>query len=521
MRFLSGPSGQRLCVFCAAIVVVGLCGCGEFFASKPTEMESVNIRREMREVRMIEDTNDIRMPDLFDEPPKIIKQTVAGAEEWKLFYYCRHHTADAMAEIVNEQFGSKLFDPKGKSTVVPNYKVSVSLKTNQLIVRCQSEEDVQSVVELLEIVDVAPIQVKIDCLISEVYADKTLDWETTVQIGDLFGEDIAMGGSAQPFGEDVLDLVTEGAILPAFPGASLREVARSKMGLKIGYASDKHNFLAMVDLLESKGYLKILMNPTLEVVNGQKARIQASEKVPLEHVFLRDREGFVESRTEYVDVIDSLEVIPHVFADGYIGLETTALIGSKSTPEGVKQIRIVTKREIFNKENRIRQGESLVIGGIRKSEDHSVVRGIPLLRDIPIIGVLFSSKDYEERAKETIFILSPSISTGGVPNKDMAKRIRRRHAPAEFYGIQEKIMDPLGWEARERELQSELRQLREERLKTETANARPESHVEGASESSTKGPGNTILESQGTNRDMGVMLDTLGKNIEGLKEDQQ
>jgi type II secretory pathway component GspD/PulD (secretin) len=524
MGFLSFHFFQRLYILSAAFVIIGICGCGEFFASKPTEMESESIRREMREVRLIEDTNNIKMPEVFDEPPRILKQTVAGEEEWKLFYYCRHHTADTMADIVNEQFGSKLFDPKGKSKVVPNYNVSVNLATNQLIVRCPSEQDIQAVVELLEIVDVPPIQVKIDCLISEVYADKTLDWETTVQIGDLFGEDIAMGGSAQPFGEDVLDLVQEGGILPAFPGASLREVARSKMGLKIGYASDKHNFLAMVDLLESKGYLKILMNPTLEVVNGQKARIQASEKVPLEQVFLRDREGFVESRTEYVDVVDSLEVIPHVFADGYIGLETTALIGSKSTPEGVKQIRIVTKREIFNKENRIRQGESLVIGGIRKSEDHSVVRGIPLLRDIPIIGVLFSSKDYEERAKETIFILSPSISTGGIPNEDMARRVRRRHAPAEYYGIQEQIMDPLGWEARERELQSELRQLREERLKAETANAQ-KSNVEGspkskATEPPVKGSGTAVLESQGTNRDMGIMLETLGKSIDKLKKDR-
>jgi len=522
IRFLGGLSGQRLSFLFAAVSLVGICGCGEFFASKQTELESESIRREMCEIRLVEDINDIPMPNIFDEPPRVVKQTVAGGEEWKLFYFCRHHTVDKLVEIINDQFSSKLFNAKGKSETLPNYKVSSNPATNQLIVRCPTEQDVKAVLEVLEIVDVAPIQVKISCLISEVYADKTLDWETTVQVFDLFGEDIAMGGSAQPFGVDVLDLVQEGAILPAFPGASLREVARAKMGLKIGYASEKHNFLAMVDLLESKGYLKILMNPTLEVVNGQKATIKSSERVPLEKVYLRDREGFVESKTEYVDVVDSLEIIPHVFADGHIGLETTALIGSKATPEGVKQIRIVTKREIYNKENRIRHGESLVIGGIRKSEQHAVVRGIPVLKDIPIIGVLFSSKDFEERAIETIFILTPTISEGGIPNAEMAERMRRRHAPAEPSDIQGKMLYPLGSKARERELQRQLRQLREERLKAETANAQRESKVAGApeskvAESPVKGPTTTVLESQGTSRDMGVMLENLGKSLEELK----
>lgn len=319
------------------------------------------------------------------------------------------------------------FDKKGKSTTIPDYTISSNLPTNQLIVRCPNHPDVEAVLELLEMVDVPPIQVKIDCLISEIYADKTLDWETTIEIGDLLGEDISLGGSARLFGSDVLALITEGTTLPAFPGASLREVARAKMGLKIGYYSTAHDFLAVVDLLESKGYLKVLMNPSLEVVNGQKARIQSSERVPLEKMYLHDREGFVETKTEYVDVIDALEIVPHVFADGYIGLETTALIGSKNVPEGVKQIRIVTKREIYNQENRIRQGQSLVIGGIRKSEEHSVVHGVPFLRDIPLLGVLFSSKDYEERAIETIFILTPTISSGGIPNKEMVEELRKKH----------------------------------------------------------------------------------------------
>ena len=48
------------------------------------------------------------------------------------------------------------------------------------------------------------------------------------------------------------------------------------------------------------------------------------------------------------------------------------------------------------------------------SEERSVVRGSPFLQDLPVIGMFFSSKDFEEKAMEVIFILTPSISSGGI-----------------------------------------------------------------------------------------------------------
>ncbi|MHC4755031.1 MAG: type II secretion system protein GspD, partial [Planctomycetota bacterium] len=202
---------------------------------------------------------------------------------------------------------------------------------------------------------------------------------------------------------------------------------------------------ALVDLLVSRGYLKVLMNPSLEVVNGKTGEILISERVPLDQITTVTRDGFLVTETDYIDVVDSLKITPHVFADDYIGLETTALIGSKSTPEGVKQVPIVTKRQINNQENRIRQGQSLVIGGIRKTEKRSVVRGVPFLKDIPILGVLFSSKDFEERGKEVLFIITPSVSTGGIATEKMIDDLRKTHSNTRYQrGLEDVLLDPLG-----------------------------------------------------------------------------
>ena len=432
-------------------VVLWFTGWGSVFALTNTEHITEKTLRDLK-IDVIAPEPNIAMSEIYKIPPKIFKQIVGGTPEWKLSYFCKNHTSDELKIIVHEQFASKLFDKKGKETKLVDYTVSSNPSTNQLIVRCPTQEDAEEVLEFLEAVDVAPIQVKIDCLISEVYADMTFDRETTIAIENLFGESVTLKPGGTAFGADVQQLVQDDEYLPAFPGASLREVARSRMGLNLGYlnpAKAGHTFTLLIDLLESRGYLKILMNPTLEVVNGGTAKILSTQKVPLDRITMRSTQSdYLETKTEYEDIVDSLEITAHVFADGYIGLETNVVLGSKNTPEGVKQIPIVTKKEITSKNNRIRHGESLIIGGMRKNEEFGVARGVPILKDIPLIGFLFSSEDTEKRAVETLFVLTPTVSTGGRPTEEVMKEVQGRHEPDNPVGLGEMIKDPFGLKTR-------------------------------------------------------------------------
>jgi len=143
---------------------------------------------------------------------------------------------------------------------------------------------------------------------------------------------------------------------------------------------------------------------------------------------------------------------------------------------------IVTKKEIENQENRIRRGESLIIGGIRKSERRDVVRGIPGLKDIPIVGILFSGRDFEERVIETIFVLTPTISTGGIPNQEMVKDIRRKHETPGSEALHEAITDPFGLKARERQQKQKMLEAEEAYLEAEAEKAEARSAIRQANE---------------------------------------
>jgi type II secretory pathway component GspD/PulD (secretin) len=376
---------------------------------------------------------------------------------------------------------------------------------NQIVAFCKDDAQADVVQQYLEMTDVSPVQVNIDCLIIERFGDITMDWETSILVQNLLGEEITLGEQLGTFfesksgdavrgiknGESVLfsaardfPLVSEemwnsmqrGALLdlaPAFPGAALRETERGAFGMDFGYWDNMgvpdHQVRTIVDVLVSRGYLKILLNPKLETINGKEASVTIKDYVPIEEVKTGSAGASgVYNITKYVWVSDTLTVTPHVYADGSVGLQTEILIGSRSKPEGVVQRPIITERSIKVAENRIETGKSLIIGGMRKSEKRSVIRGVPFLKDIPLLGILFSSKDFEEKGTEIIFILTPSVSSGGVENEEIVEKIRGKYEEPQYkQGLTDIITDPLGQDPSTQVIEKEATEAEMGRIQAE------------------------------------------------------
>ena len=410
---------------CAAF----LAGCEESFNDKPGELEARATLSDIEQTRANPSVNN-PLPNLYLQPPKRVKV----ADGMKVFYFTREQPAAQMATIITTQMG---------------YKVTANDATNQLIVHCANDVEADKVLEILKLIDLSPIQVNIDCMIVELYADKTFDRETTVDITNIFGEDFTFGGKS-----------------PSFPGASLRETKRGTFGMGIGYESDKVKML--VDMLVSRGYLKILMNPTLETVNGQKAKVLSRDNTPIEKIVTTNNVAPY-SITEYQWVEDSLEVLPHVYADGSVGLSTEIKIGSSTKPKGVVQASVITERSIKVDENRVKPGYSLVIGGIRRTEKRDVLRGYPVLKDIPVVGLLFSSRDFEESGSELIFILTPSISSGGMEYAKMLEMVDKKQAAPKYdAGLDKILTDPSGDKAYTEHIKQKADEATTEKARIET-----------------------------------------------------
>lgn len=446
---------KHLALLSACLCLLGVSGCGEFFEKKTTELESKAVIRDISRVRENPHVGNL-VPEVYRMPP----QRLPVVDGVKLFYFTKYMPVgdltfthkDANVQREGHGYGGTIRDL--------GFKVSTNPSTNQLIIHCANDAECDQVLEYILKTDVPPIQVHVDCLILERFGDVTKDWETTLLVENFLGEKITLGESKFPN--------------PAFPGAALRESRRSEFGLDFGYWIDKgipgHQVRAVVDLLESRGYLKILMNPTLETVNGKSAQVRIMDRAPIEKT-VTERNN-VYSVTDYKEVSDTLTVTPYVYADGYIGLKTQIVIGSKSKPEGVVQTPIITERSIDVAENRIEPGKSLVIGGMRKAENRSVVRGVPFFKDLPLIGVLFSSKDFEENATEIVFILTPSISSGGVAYRRMADLVRERfESPEHTTDWDTLVTDPMGTDAYSTYVGKEADIAESERIRLEVRTA--------------------------------------------------
>jgi len=453
------------------------CGCSDLLNEKSGELES---RATLNEIKKLSENPNAKnpLPEMYREAPKQMKVK----DGVKIFYFTKHHPAEKLADMIRKQFSKMTTDGSGKTIYAPHYIVSSNSATNQLVIQCPNDIEANKVLEFLKHVDVPPIQVNIDCLIIERYADKTMDRETTIKVDNLLGEKITAGGKKD---------ATTGKLLPNFPGASLREAKRSTFGLGFGYwlnkNSDSHEIRVLIDILESHGYLKILMNPKIETINGQTAKILSRDDVPIEKTVTQQTNVLPYSITEYQWVEDSLEVTPHVYADGSIGLSTDVKFGTSSKPKGVVQQSVITERSIHITENRIKPGNSLVIGGLKKTEKREVVRGAPILKDIPIIGLLFSSRDFEESGTELIFILTPSISSGGIPNKEMIEKVKKEHqALPPSDSLSEFVTDPFGFNASEKKYRQKALNAEQAQAEAEKKAAEAQNNLMHANEQAKK-----------------------------------
>lgn len=439
-------------IIIAALLLTG--GCSNFFEKQSTEVET---RKTLNEIGQVKENPNVKnpLPELYRQPPQ--RLNVNG--KVKLFYFTKHHTVDKLTNLVTSQMG---------------VKVDQNPATNQLIIECNDDKQADGVLEYLERIDVPPIQVNIDCMVLERFADITMDWQTKIRVENILGEGIWASGK----GDDL-----------AFPGAALRESKREQFGLDLGVLRGKegHKIKAVIDMLVSRGYLKVLMNPTIETINGQTAKVTSMEEAKHDKIVSGKSSIEPYTVTEYVPVTDSLQVTPNVYADGSIGLKTKVTLGSASKPEGVAQASVITERSVDMTENRIAPGDSLVIGGIRKSERRSVIRGVPFFKDLPLIGIFFSSKDFEENATETIFILTPTISSGGKDYAEMAEEVRKKHAIPEYdTGIEQALTDPFGLSRYSAEVKEKAAEAEFERFKAELEKAEAQQDLSEAKQALLK-----------------------------------
>ncbi|GAB3780481.1 type II and III secretion system protein family protein [Dyella agri] len=183
----------------------------------------------------------------------------------------------------------------------------------------------------------------------------------------------------------------------------------SAFSLVAGHKSaDGHHFWnADIDLLQSDGMARVLAEPSLVALSGQSASFLAGGELPIP-----EPQGLGTTTIIYKQFGIGLTVTPTVLSADRIALKVAPEASDLDytnavTLDGISVPAITTRRADTTVE--LGDGETFVIGGLVSQSISSQVDKIPLLGDIPVIGVFFRDLSYSRQDKELVIAVTPHL----------------------------------------------------------------------------------------------------------------
>src|SRR5712691_3229297 len=173
---------------------------------------------------------------------------------------------------------------------------------------------------------------------------------------------------------------------------------------------------ANVSALFSDNSTKLIQNPQIRAVDGQKASLKIGDRIPVATGSFQPGIGgvginpLVNTQFQYLDVGVNVDVTPRVHANGDVTLKVAMDISSvtgNSNIGGISQ-PIIGQRKIEH-EVRLREGEANLMGGMLEDLESKSLTGIPGLAQIPLLKYLFGQTATEHSETETVFVLIPHI----------------------------------------------------------------------------------------------------------------
>jgi general secretion pathway protein D len=173
---------------------------------------------------------------------------------------------------------------------------------------------------------------------------------------------------------------------------------------------------ATATALFSDSNTKLIQNPQIRSVDGQKASLKIGERVPVATGSFQPGIGgvginpLVNTQFQYLDVGVNIDVTPRIHADGDVSMKISMDVSSVTGTQNIGGIsQPIIGRKTIEHEIRLRNGEVSLLGGIFENQDTRSLSGIPGLSQIPILKYFFSQTQTNHSQNEIVFVLIPHI----------------------------------------------------------------------------------------------------------------
>ena len=301
--------------------------------------------------------------------------------------------ADRLRNIVNKASGSDI-------TVLGDTKIIADERTNSLLIFA-NKSDLMTISNIIEKLDVVLAQVLIEALIIEVSLGDTLDYGFSYRQTRpvTAGEFTGIGAIANPptplFG------------LPSGDASGTNGGGAFPEGFS--YFARFNDFQANFTAVAKDSRINVLSRPRVQTSHAVPCRIFVGETRP----YVSGSFGYIGTASSIVQQLRigiELFVTPLINAEGLVVMEIEQRVDAagRSVIIDGNEVPTTTERSA-NATVSVRDGETIMIGGFISNTKNTARSGVPILKDIPIIGPLFRSTSDDSDRKELILLVRPSV----------------------------------------------------------------------------------------------------------------
>ena len=270
------------------------------------------------------------------------------------------------------------------------------------------ESNLQIIDQIIQRIDVRPIQVLIEAVIISV--DYEHDRELGVNLGlvDNLGQTLGTIGSGTGLNGNVgftpTRLLTAGGQIAQGTANDAQGFTSATNGVKFGFISN--NVTGFIRALETIGSTKILASPRILVMNKQRAEIQLGTRLGFQTL----SQNFTSTiqQVQFLNTGTLLRLRPFVSDDGMVRMEIHPERSSGSVTNNIPNQNTAE----LTTNVMVPDGSTLVIGGLIEDEDDYSYQGLPGLSRWPGLGFLTGINQKQEGRRELVVVLTPHIWTG-------------------------------------------------------------------------------------------------------------
>ncbi len=306
----------------------------------------------------------------------------------------------------------------GTGQMLINTKIIADERTNSLLVFANAE-DMKIIKDIINKLDVVLQQVLIDAIIMEINLSGTESTGVSYLAQRQGGSTFTGAGGINNLSSAAASFLTGGSSSNSTAGSAVGSSTLANLPGGFSYFAKFGNDLNVVmEAVAGDSRINVLSRPRIQTSHAVPASIFIGNTVPYVTGTYSYYGGGPSSQYSQLQVGINLQVTPLINPDGLVVMDIQAdveQLGPSVNITGVGAVPTTTKRTAGAKVA-VLNGETIILGGFISDSRSTSDSGIPLFKDIPVLGNLFKSRAIQNLRTELIMLMRPTVLT----NAEMA-----------------------------------------------------------------------------------------------------